>query len=59
MTSHMNKGVFNISLLPTSTIAGSDLIFVFMFLFENAIKFERAVGFAYQSPPPAYFNTAI
>ena len=26
--------------------------------FENSIKFGIAVGLAYQSPPPLYFNTA-
>ena len=46
------------SLLPTDTDVGFFEIRVFIFLFENSIKFGIAVGLAYQSPPPLYFNTA-
>ena len=35
------------------------LIRVPISLLANAIKFGNAVGFAYQSPPPSYFKTAI
>jgi len=38
---------------------GFFLIFVLLFVFVNLIRFGKAVGFAYQSPPPLYFKTAI
>ena len=43
----------------TSTVAGSFLIFVPIFSLLNAIRLGRAVGLAYQSPPPLYFKIAI
>ena len=44
--------------LPAETLVGFFEMNVLIFLFENSIKFGMAVGFAYQSPPPLYFNTA-
>ena len=47
------------SKLPTSTIAISFLILVLIFSLQKSTKLGKAVGFAYQSPPPLYFKMAI
>jgi hypothetical protein len=45
--------------LPASTDSGFLLITVRIFVLQNCIKFFKAVGLLYQSPPPSYFKTAI
>jgi hypothetical protein len=40
-------------------VTGSFSMFMFIWLLQKAIKFGNEVGLAYQSPPPAYFNSPI
>ena len=53
-----NMGYSNIEVSPTLTATDEALRSVAMLALQKAMRFGRAVGLAYQSPPPPYFSTA-